>query len=110
MGVPEKPADAEQVRGKITVRRLGERFLAEYQRPTLASRDRYIRSARSKFKRRINPLFGSRPAASLTPDDVEGLRDALKAPPYDLAGASIVQRLALLSRVYNWGNKAKVIA
>ncbi|MFI5229220.1 MAG: tyrosine-type recombinase/integrase [Gemmatimonadales bacterium] len=110
-----EPTPEQRERKTITTAELARRFLGEvegepgYAPPRIKSISNYRRDARSMFKVRILPLFGSIPAASITHLDVERMRNALAAPPHSLAPASIVQTLAVLSKLYNWSRRAGLI-
>ncbi len=91
----------------LTVRQLGEKFLAEYSSPRIKSIDVYRRQARSTLKCRIYPTLADRPAPSLRPLDVERLRDAQLAA--GLKPGSVAQTLATLSRMYTWGRRAGLV-
>src|SRR5262249_50704940 len=75
IGIPE-PTPEEQARATITVRRLSEKFLSEYNSPKIKDITVYRSQARSAFKVRVNPTLGDRAAASVTTADVKRLRDA----------------------------------
>ncbi len=105
----ELPTEEQQAQASLTVRELGAMFVERYTRPGLSDLDSYQRQAKSKLKRRINPLLGSRAAASLKVGDIERFRDMLAGKPHDLAPASITRTLAVLSKAYNWARRAGVL-
>jgi integrase len=92
-----------------------ERFGQEYKRPKLKDPKRYHMDAASLFKVRIlpfrhlgaGPTMGSRPAASITPIDVERLRDGLTAEGY--APNTVRHTLRSLSRPYTWAKRAGAV-
>lgn len=108
MGVPTPTAD-ELGRQALTVDDLAARFLGDvdgepgYAPPRLKSLDGYRSDVRSHLAVRVGPHLGKRLASSVTPLDVERLRDALLAG--GLAAASVMQTLAILSKVYNWARR-----
>ena len=103
----EEPTPEETARKSITVRELGARFGAEYSRPKLKDPEKYRRRARGTLEHRVYPSLGDKPAASVTPDDVERMRDELTKQ--GAAGSSVMQALATLSKMYNWSRKRALI-
>jgi integrase len=112
MGVPE-PTAQELGRRSITLAELVRKFLGEvegeagYRPPRVKSLVKYRRDARSVFKVRVLPVLGKRPAASIAAADLDRLRDGLEAR--ELAAASIVQTLALVSKLYNWARRSGLV-
>jgi integrase len=104
--------EEERARRTITVAALARLFLGEvedkpgYAPPKIKSLKNYRDDARKNINR-LPARFSARPAASIKNLDVEHLRDELTARK--LAGASVVQVLATLSKLYSWGNKVGLI-
>ncbi len=114
----EVPTPESRARRTIAVRDLVARFLGDvpdapaYAPPRIKSIKSYRRDARSIFTVRVLPALGDRAAADVTSSDVERLRDALLAPApagAGLANASVVQTLALLSKLFTWSRKAGLV-
>jgi len=100
IGIPE-PTPEETQQKTITVRELAERFLAEYDRPRLRCRKRYLELARASCKQRLFPYpIASMAAAAVKRRDVEALRDALRRADY--ANMTINWTLQMVSRLYSW--------
>lgn len=101
----------ERARKTVTVADLVRRFLGEidgepgYAPPKIKNVKMYRHDARKNFNR-LPKSFTSRAAASITTGDVERLRDELSPR---LAGASVVQVLATLSKLYTWSRKVGLI-
>lgn len=100
---------AERARKTVTIGELATRFLDEYAPPRIKSIKNYRRDARSVLKARILPALRARAAASIGTHDIERFRDSLAAEPHRLAPASIVQTLAVLSKLYNWARRAGLV-
>jgi integrase len=95
--------EAEQKRASLTLKELGEKFSTEYANPRIKSIERYRGEAKTNLKSRIVPYLGAMAAQSVTTADVERMRDELAnrgASP-----AAMVQAMAILSKIYNWGHK-----
>lgn len=103
----EQPTEEELSRRSITVKKLGEKFLAEYANPKVKDLKAYRALAKWKVAR-ISKKIGQRAAASLTVADVERFRDELLAG--GLGPASTTRHLAVLSKMFAWGRKAGVLA
>ena len=107
------PTPADRSRKSITVEELARRFVGDvsdcagYAPPRIKDLDAYRGDARSAFKVQINPSLGSRAAASVALEDVERLRDLLLAR--GLAAATVMHALAALSKLFNWGRRAKLV-
>jgi integrase len=112
LGVPE-PTPEEKAKKTITVAELFARFNAEYTTPKIKKISDYRAEALSNYSVRIDPMLGKRAAASVHLTDVEALRDKLTTPEEEggggYAGNSVVLTLALLSKMYTWGRKVKLI-
>lgn len=112
IGVPE-PTPEEAERATITVDELIKHFLGKVEGklghapPRIKDLASYRRDAKSCFKVRVSPSIGTRAAASVTTRDVEAMRDKLIGEKR--AAASVVQSLAILSKLYNWARKAGLI-
>lgn len=112
VGIPEF-TDDDKARRRLTVDDLALRFLGEaegiagHASPRLKDLAEYRRQARSVIEARILPSLTNRAAASITSADVEKLRDALIADHF--AGASVNKTMQVLSKMFTWGRKAKVI-
>lgn len=104
--------DEERGRKTITIAEMARRFLGEvagdpgYAPPSIKSKKNYRRDARKNFAMLPKP-FSSRAAAKIPTGDIERLRDAMTAQEY--AGASVVQLLAALSKLYTWARKQGLI-
>ena len=112
VGVEERTPD-DHAKKAVTIEQLAARFLGDvegvlgYASPKIKSLDNYRRDARTALSARILPTLGKRVAASLTSGDVERWRDALLARK--LAAASVVQSLAILSKLYTWSRKVGLL-
>jgi integrase len=103
------PTAEEKAQHRITVAALSEKFLSEkhgYNPPRIKDIDNYRRDAKSCFKTRINPILGSKSAVAVTLADVEGMRDTLSKT---MQPATVVQALAVLSKLFNWARRSKII-
>lgn len=106
VGIPDPTPEELAVRA-FTVADLARRFLSEvegvagYAPPKIKSIKRYREDARKNFAR-LPSTFATRTASSLKMADVEQTRDELMRK---LSGASVVQVLATLSKLFNWARK-----
>jgi integrase len=104
-----EPTKEEREKRTITVKELGEKFLAEYSSPKIKDIEQYRKEAKSKLKVRVYPRIGDRPAASLRPVDLERFRDELLRSEEEggagLSPSSVTLTLAVLSKMYTWGVK-----
>ena len=113
VGVEERTAQ-DYARQAITIEQLAARFLGDvdgvtgYSSPKIKSLGNYRRDARTALTARILPTLGKRAAVLLTSGDVERWRDALIQRK--LAAASVVQSMAVLSKLYVWSRKVGLIA
>lgn len=112
LGIPVVTED-QKAKRTITVSELAERFLGDvedmpgYSSPKIKSLKNYRRDARTALKARILPALGTKAAVAVTSADVERLRDELLAgEERKLAAASVVQTMAILSKLFAWGRKA----
>jgi integrase len=106
----DKPTAEQLARRSITVRDLGEKFMAEYSNPKVKDMKLYRREAKWKLASRINPRIGDRAVASLTVADLERFRDDLgDEKDGKLKPASVTRTLALLSKMFAWGRKVGII-
>ena len=109
----EQPTAEQCARRTITLRDLGARFLGDvdgepgYAPPSIKNVKNYRRDARTVLKARIVPALGSRAAASVTVGEIERFRDALTAS--GLSASSVTQTLAILSKIYNWARRGRLI-
>ncbi len=115
---PLGPTAEDLARRVITVRDLAARFLGDvegepgYAPPRIKSIDNYRRSARKNVAR-LPAAFLDLPVARVRLADVERVRDGLRVrrgvkagdEQRQLAGASVVQLLAMLSKLFSWGRK-----
>jgi len=101
------PTEAEKAQGSITVKQLAEAFLAGYTNPKIKDIESYRAEAKSRLEVRVYPHVGSRAAASLEVTDMERLRDLLLK---DYSGSSVKSTLAAISKMYNWGKRAKLVS
>jgi len=117
-GIPDAEETAARVRGEraklaLTVRDLADRFLGDvegvpgYAPPRIKSLANYRHEARKNLRGRLPETFQAKPAALVRLADVEALRDNLTAR--GLAGASVVQTLATLSKLFTWGRKVGLV-
>ncbi|MSP59460.1 MAG: hypothetical protein EXR72_03800 [Myxococcales bacterium] len=112
VGIVE-PTPEERERKVLTVGALADRFLGDvegvagYAPPRIKSIANYRHDARKNLGGRLPRGFADRAAAAVRLVDVEGLRDAMLAR--GLAAASVVQVLAALSKVFNWGRKVGLL-
>ncbi len=108
-----EPTPEEIARRTITMRQLVARFLGEvegctgYAPPRIKDLKRYRDDARKNLLNRIPPSLLDRAAATVRLADVERLRDAILGR--GLAGASAVQVLAAVSKLYNWSRKMGLV-
>lgn len=106
----KEPTPEERSRAAITLKELAARFLGDvkdvagYAPPRIKNIRTYRGDARSALKVRVLPTLGTRPASSIVTADVEQLRDAMIAD--ERAGATVVQTLAVLSKLYTWAIRA----
>ncbi len=112
----------EKRRRVITVRDLAARFLGDtegetgYAPPRIKSIDRYRHDARKNIGR-LPATFLDLPASRVQLADVERMRDGLRVrrgvkegdEARGLAGASVVQVLATLSKVFVWARKLALV-
>ncbi len=89
-----------------TVRKLVERFLAEYNRPRVKDIAEYRKNARVALQRAL-PLVGDRPADTLKAAEVAKLRDTLGM---QFSAASVRLTLAFLGTVYSWATKGGLVS
>lgn len=107
-----EPTMEEREARTVTVRQLADRFLGDvdgapgYAPPKIKSVENYRRGARTVLTR-VLPTMGSRAAASVSLLDVERMRDALTAS--GLSASSVTQALAVLSKIYNWARREKLV-
>jgi integrase len=114
VGIVE-PTPEERARATVTLGALAERFKNEYRPPRLKNPTRYHVDAASVFGVRILPIklpgrtvpFAECAAASVTPLDVERLRDSLTADGY--AANSVRHTLRSLSRLYTWARRVGAV-
>lgn len=116
LGVPEV-SDEDKARRRITVKELGAKFLDErdgYSNPKIKDIAEYRRQAKSKLEVRVYPRIGGRAVAGLDVSDVERLRDELLKSKQDggaaLEPASVTLTIAVLSKMFNWAIRRKLIA
>jgi len=108
LGVP-KPAEPDpeaEKRATITIEQLGEKFTEEFTAPRIKNPADYRMEAKSVLSVRVYPTLGARPAAAVTPLDVEQLRDVLAE---EYAAQSVTNTLNTLSKVYGWAQKQNLI-
>ncbi len=93
------PEPAPEKTAELSVDELCRRYLAEYNRPRIKDLAVYRAEQRSALKR-IVPLFGDRPASSLTQADIRRARDrlGLRFKPN-----TVMSTLRPLSTAYSWG-------
>jgi integrase len=112
VGIVEK-TDEERARAVITVKHLGEKFIDEktgYTNPKVKDIAAYRKQAKSKLEVRIYPRIGSRSVASLEVTDIERLRDDLLTDKENpLKPASVTLTIAVLSKMFNWALRQKLI-
>lgn len=103
------PSPEELALRSLTVDDLAKRFLGDvdgvsgYAPPKIKSIKRYREDARKNFAR-LPETFTTRAASKVRTADVERVRDELTAR--GLSGASVVQVLATVSKLFNWARKA----
>lgn len=112
VGVEERTPE-DHAKKAITIDQLAARFLGDvegepgYASPKIKNLANYRRNARTSFKSRIRPRFGTSAAASITTTDIERWRDDLLTR--DIAEASVKQSMAHLSKLFAWSRKVGLI-
>jgi hypothetical protein len=89
-------------RASVTVKEIGELFLANYSRPKLKDPASYRQQVRSVLECRVYPTLGDRAASSITADDIDNLRDTLSAT---YAPGTVKLTLANLSTCYSGAHR-----
>src|SRR2546425_2704357 len=102
-----EPTPEDLAKKRMTVRELGERFVAEYTSPRVKDVDRYRKMAEYLFGKHLYPAVGAVPAMALTAAQLERFRDERRAA--GLGPQSVRHVLAFTSRMYNWGAARGII-
>jgi integrase len=96
-GADPKGDDAAK-KGSITFQQLAELMLAENTRLSSASKDAY----RYCFQRDVYPVIGSKPAATVTQDDVRSIQKAAINRGADTKGDKL---RSVIGSVFTWASK-----
>lgn len=111
LAAPTKEERAERAKAReraaMSVRELCDKFLAEYRSPKLKDREHYIDEARSTLSSRVWPSIGDLPAAKVTTERLEVLRDFLLGEDYK--PRSVIMAFAVLGKVYEWARRAQLL-